>query len=157
MYAGVNMRRTAAAGHRQTGIVALEFVLLFPFIIALLYAAAVYGIVFLTRYRMQNAVQAAVQSGLYVDRSAYSSSQLGPAVTTKTNATLQTLVSALPLTNISVGGANTCALVSGGAMVHCHLAYQLKANPIVPVMSFGILGTFPPLPSTLTVDAYAAF
>lgn len=147
-----------ASGHQQTGIVALEFVLLFPFIIALLYAAAVYGVVFLNRYRMQNAVQGAVQAGLYVDRSAYpSSDELKTAVITRTNTALKTLVAGLPLKNIAFGGSNDCELVDSSSMVHCHLTYDLKANPILPVMSFGILGTFPPLPDALNVDAYAAF
>ena len=42
-------------------------------------------------------------------------------------------------------------------MIRCEVTYNYKENPIVPVMSFGMLGTFPPLPDTLTAEAYVAF
>ena len=43
------------AGRKQAGAVALEFLMLFPFVVAMLYGAAVYGLTFFAQYRMQDA------------------------------------------------------------------------------------------------------
>ncbi|WP_232802164.1 TadE/TadG family type IV pilus assembly protein [Alloalcanivorax mobilis] len=149
-----------ASAWRQRGAVALEFLMLFPFIVAMLYAAAIYGIVFFSQYRMQNAVDRAVSTALYVDRSALQASQLQAAVESKANATLAILVAALPAPLASIDTQGTaCAVESseGVELLRCGLTYNYKANPIVPVMSFGMLGTFPPLPDTLQAEARTAF
>ena len=61
--------------HHAHGAVALEFLMLFPFVMAMLYGAAVYGLTFFAKYQMQNAVDRAVETALYLDRSAYDDSQ----------------------------------------------------------------------------------
>lgn len=155
-------------GRQVRGVVTIEFLMLFPLIVAMLYGAAVYGIVFFSQYRMQDAVQRAVDAGLYVDRSAYpcdnpgggecTSSALVSAVESRAQTALTSLVSGLPLKGISVGG-NACTVQSlnnNVEMLRCTLTYN-QVGSIVPVMSFGFLGTFPPLPNKLEVDAHAAF
>ena len=54
------------AGRKQAGAVALEFLMLFPFVVAMLYGAAVYGLTFFAQYRMQDAVDNAVSTALYI-------------------------------------------------------------------------------------------
>jgi len=57
---------------KQKGIVALEFLLLFPIIIALVYGAAVYGVVFSWQVQMQLAVDRSTAAVMHLDRSSTS-------------------------------------------------------------------------------------
>lgn len=148
----------------EHGVVTIEFIMLFPFVVAMLYAAAVYGILFFSKYQMQDAVDQAVNAALYVDRSAWpndpgssTSSALGQAVTDRATTALTRAVSHLPFTGPDTGSA--CAIESlahNVEMIRCTLTYN-KVETIVPVMRFGMLGEFPPLPDQLQVEARAAF
>ena len=147
---------------REEGAVALEFLMLFPFVIAMLYGAAVYGLTFFAQYRMQAAVDTAVSTALYVDRSDNEASNIGTAVTQRANTALAGLVAQLPETlrdNLNTASACGLETIAGGVVVlRCSLVYpNYQTNPIVPVLSFGMLGDFPPLPAQLDVDARAAF
>lgn len=140
---------------------ALEFLMLFPFVVAMLYASAIYGIVFFSQYRLQNVVDRAVATALYVDRSAFQGEQMEGAVVNRASQAMTGLLATLPgpLSSLEDGGAASCAVeaVGGVEMLRCGVTYNYKENPIVPVMSFGLLGTFPPLPDTLEAEARAAF
>ena len=151
----------------NTGVVALEFLLLFPFVIAMLYAAAIYALVFSSQYRLQNMAERAVTSALYVDRSAYAGNALGGEVVGRAQEVLAELQQRQtgPLKTVNVN----CQVINLGEesgesedatkleLLRCRLTYNYKANPIVPAISFGALGTFPPLPDELTAEAHAAF
>lgn len=152
------------------GLVALEFLFLFPFVMVFFYAAASYGITFFAKYKMQSAVDRAVASALYIDRSQYSAGNLKGAVEGRAKATLDQIAAALPAWPASpVGecetnffGADPDADADDGKweMVVCSLTYKeysKKGNPIVPSLDFGMLGSFPPLPSEIKVEARAAF
>ncbi len=146
--------------HQQFGAVALEFIMLFPFVVAMLYGAAVYGLTFFAQYRMQNAVDTAVATALYLDRSAYESEALSAAVTQRANSALAGLVAELPQSLRNLNTDSACALetVGGIEMLRCELVYSnYAANPVAPALDFGMLGEFPPLPAQLDVDARAAF
>ena len=154
-------RQTPAKAHE--GAVALEFLMLFPFVVAMLYASAIYGIVFFSQYRLQNVVDRAVAAALYVDRSADHEDEGGleSAVEGRANSVLADLLSRLPAPISGAQGSEDgfCGTteVGGVKMIRCEVTYNYRENPIVPVMSFGMLGTFPPLPDTLTAEAYVAF
>ena len=146
--------------HREDGAVALEFLMLFPFVVAMLYGAAVYGLTFFAQYRMQDAVDSAVATALYIDRSEQETGELATAVTQRANAALAALVAQLPQGLSGLDTESACALetVGGIEMLHCNLVYpDYQSNPIVPALDFGMLGRFPPLPARLNVDARAAF
>ena len=146
--------------HLQFGAVALEFIMLFPFVVAMLYGAAVYGLTFFAQYRMQNAVDTAVATALYLDRSAYESEALSAAVTQRANTALAGLVAELPQSLRGLNTDSACSLetVASIEMLRCQLVYSTyAANPIAPALDFGMLGAFPPLPAQLDVDARAAF
>jgi len=134
--------------------------MLFPFVVAMLYASAIYGIVFFSQYRLQNVVDRAVASALYVDRSAYQGDEVGDKVIERATKVMDELLRTLPgpLGNLE-DGASICEPASAGEveMIRCQIIYNYKENPIVPTMSFGMLGTFPPLPDTLEAEAHAAF
>lgn len=137
---------------------ALEFLMLFPFVVAMLYASAIYGIVFFSQYQLQNVVDRAVASALYVDRS---EGDVKSEVEGRANTVLADLLSRLsaPLSGAQGSENGFCSTKKVGdvEMIHCSLTYNYKENPIVPVMSFGMLGAFPPLPDKLTAEAHAAF
>ena len=143
----------------ESGAVALEFLMLFPFVVAMLYGSAVYGLTFFAQYRMQSAVDGAVETALYLDRSRFSDN-LGSAVTTRANTALAALVAQLPPSLRDLDTSAACALetVGGVEMLHCRLVYpNYQTSPVVPALDFGMLGEFPPLPAQLDVDARAAF
>ena len=138
----------------------LELRRVFPFVVELLYSSAIYGIVFFSQYRLQNVVDRAVATALYVDRSAFQGEQMEGAVVNRASQAMSGLLATLPgpLSNLEAG-ASSCAVEAVGGVVMQRRAvnYNIKVNPIVPVMSFGLLGTFPPLPDTLEAEARAAF
>ncbi|WP_290495207.1 TadE/TadG family type IV pilus assembly protein [Alcanivorax sp.] len=142
------------------GAVALEFLMLFPFVVAMLYGAAVYGLTFFAQYRMQDAVDNAVSTALYIDRSALQGAALATSVTQRANTALTGLVAELPpsLRDLNADGACNMETVGGIEMLHCRLVYpNYQTNPVVPALSFGMLGEFPPLPDRLDAEARAAF
>lgn len=150
--------------HSVAGSVAIEFLMLFPFVLAMLYASATYGVTFFAKYQMQSAVDRAVASALYIDRSDFAGgAPLGEAVEIRAQETLDRLITALP---DWPGERNSSCEAEGGnessenevMLLRCSLAYPaFKENPIVPTLSFGMLGEFPPLPEMLEVHARAAF
>ncbi|MCU5782139.1 hypothetical protein MA04_01439 [Alcanivorax balearicus MACL04] len=73
---------------KERGAVALEFLVLFPLIFSLIYAAGVYGVLFSWQVRMQIAVDRATASVMHLDR----------------NGTDEPDVEALKLANDSVAG-----------------------------------------------------
>ena len=109
------------AGRKQAGAVALEFLMLFPFVVAMLYGAAVYGLTFFAQYRMQDAVDNAVSTALYIDRSALQGAALGASVTQRANSALAGLVTQLPpsLRGLDASGACNLETVGGIEMLHC--------------------------------------
>lgn len=149
--------QTSALGDRCKGAVALEFLMLFPFVVAMLYSAAIYGIVFFSQYRLQDMVDRAVSTALYVDRSAYDQVQLQARIEDRANQTLSALLSQQSSQLNASTGSCIVEEVSGVEMLRCSLSYDQQGNPIVPLMSFGMLGTFPPLPDELKAEARAAF
>ena len=112
----------------QEGAVALEFLMLFPFVVAMLYASAIYGIVFFSQYRLQNVVDRAVASALYVDRSAFQGEQMENAVVNRASQAMSGLLATLPgpLSNLE-DGASSCAVEAvGGAVSYTHLTLPTK-------------------------------
>lgn len=140
------------------GAVALEFLMLFPFVVAMLYAAAVYGIVFFSQYRLQAAVDRAVTAALYVDRSAYDANTLKGKVEERALSVLTGLLENQSGA-LSAAAENASCVIepSGMGLLECKVSYNYKDRPLVPLMSFGMLGTFPPVPDTLDAEARAAF
>lgn len=150
----------ASPERRQRGAVALEFLMLFPLVVAMLYAAATYSVLFFSKYRLQDAVDQAVTSAMRIDRSAYDSADLGNAVVALSSGTLASMIAGLPDAVVAGVDADTtsCAMVasSGVDLLRCSITVNSAENPIVPTLSFGFLGEFPPLPDTLSVQSVIA-
>lgn len=148
---------------RSKGVVALEFIMLFPFIVAILYAAGYYSVLFSWQYRMQSAVDAAVASGMYVDRA--QESAVSEAVTRRANTSLSGSRSSLP-TAVSAKLEDTndaCAVVPGAGagltVIKCEIALSAEEiHAALPAINFGFLGQFPPAPPNgIQASAQVAF
>ncbi|MGB1764284.1 TadE/TadG family type IV pilus assembly protein [Alloalcanivorax xenomutans] len=144
---------------RAKGVVTVEFILLFPFIVAMLYAAAIYGITFFAKYQIQDVADRAVASALYVDRSAFPAADVPAAVKARAEAALSNFKDSLPAGwKGRLEGDCSTEIAGGIDVIRCSLTYpDFKENPITPALSFGWLGSFPPLPNNLTGEARAAF
>lgn len=141
------------------GAVALEFLLLFPMVVAMLYGAAAYGILFFGKYEMQSVVDQAVSSALRVDRTWYSADELSGQVVTTANAALAKGW-ALKSQRLRAGAEITgdeCQVDGSGSFLTCTLSRDNKAEPMVPQLTFGFLGKFPPMPDTMSAEATMAF
>lgn len=129
---------------KQKGVVALEFLLLFPIVIALVYGAAVYGVAFSWQVQMQLAVDRSTAAVMHLDRSsaddvsavalAKATEALGPA--------------ALRLGTIE----NTTPCVEeDGVLITCRLSKSVEG------LQIKLWGGFPPLPKELTATASVAY
>lgn len=149
-------------GSRNDGAVALEFLFLFPLVVAMLYAAASYGIVFFGKYEMQSAVDQAVASALRIDRTRYQQDDLGGQLLgTASTVMTQAIAGLSPRVRESMEaeGVAGCALEASGGLelLRCSMTLNYSESPLVPRMSFGFLGEFPPMPDSLGVEAAVAF
>lgn len=144
---------------RSRGAVALEFLLLFPLVVGMLYAATTYGVLFFGKYQMQSVAQQAASSALRLDRNQFSAGELSGQVVTTANATLQQnwaatserLRAGTELLDCSVSDAG------GISFLRCAITRNNEQAPMVPQLNFGFLGAFPPMPASMSVEASMAF
>lgn len=134
---------------RENGAVAFEFLFLFPFIVAILYAAGYYSIVFAWQYQMQNVVDKAVSEALYLDRNT-TSTDLATAMQGRAQLRLEALVASGMSASVrdKVGADSACTVeVDTLTVVQCRLAMSAETiEGLLPSVSFGLLGEFPPAP-----------
>ena len=155
----------ARVAKNMRGVVSLEFMLLFPFIVAILYAAGYYSVLFSWQYRMQSVVDGAVASGMYLDRARFNGSEIGSQVRTRAYSALTELVQDMPtaVREILELTPENCVTESVSAqnivVVRCELAVSQEAlQTILPAVTFGFLGQFPPVPSNgIRASAQVAF
>ncbi|QIB52925.1 TadE/TadG family type IV pilus assembly protein [Pseudomonas sp. OIL-1] len=145
----------------QEGVVALEFLFVFPLVLAMLYAAAAYGVLFFSKYEMQSIVDRAAATALRIDRNRYSESSLGEKLVATASAVMtqgRTTLSARLQEGIKDDGSG-CAISPVGELqlMRCSMTLNNREPPIVPQLGFGLLGQFPPMPVSLTVEASIAF
>ena len=144
---------------RERGAVALEFLFLFPLVVAMLYGAAAYGILFFGKYQMQKAVEQATSAVLSLDRSRYTSGELEAKVSATASAVLVSAGSALPSAFSAAIESSECSLttVQDLELLSCSLTLNNADDPVVPQLEFGLLGSFPPMPERLKVESSVAF
>lgn len=142
--------------NRNSGVVALEFLFVFPLLVGLLYAGLVYGLLFFHKLEMQRAVDMAATSVFSLDRRQYQN--YSEDVLEHSKEALAKLVSNLPARLRSRLSEQLCESVAleGVALLECRLTAD-GASPFLPQLSLGFMGTFPPQPSELSVKAAVAF
>lgn len=143
---------------RSRGVVALEFLLVFPLIVAMVYGSAAYGVVFFQKYQLQKAVDRATSSVMSLDRSQFSDGA-GQQAVARASETLEFLVSELSDSLVSRSAQRGCSVGSAGgvSLVECRVVASGQPSPFVPQLKFGFLGKFPPLPDSIEVKSAVAF
>ncbi|MFL1466702.1 TadE/TadG family type IV pilus assembly protein [Marinobacter sp. HN1S83] len=143
----------------EKGAVALEFLLLFPLVIAMLYGAITYGILFFGKYEMQSAVDQAASSALRVDRTRFSADDLSGQIVATANATLEQSWASRSQ-RLRAGTESIDCDVSATAGINflsCVISRNNLDAPMVPQLTFGFLGKFPPMPDSMRAEATMAF
>lgn len=133
---------------RSQGAVALEFLLLFPMLVALLYGAATIGVVAYQKYEMQRLANQATTLSTRVDRSRTGDVAVQAVTISDTWLTEQ-------LSEYGVSDSGCQISEHDSASVECFIEWQ----PDIRQISFGFLGAFPPLPNDglLRVEALIPF
>jgi|SRR5690554_580409 len=152
------------------GVISLEFLLVFPLLIALLYAGLVYGILFFHKVQMQRAVDMASSAVYSLDRRNFST--YSDKVVTHSKDVLDRMVASLPERIRTKLTTQTCAPDGGNAdmvMLKCTLVAGNvdpescgsneadTGSPFLPQLSIGPLGDFPPQPKCLKAVAAVTF
>lgn len=143
----------------ERGAIALEFLFLFPMVIAMLYAATTYGVLFFGKYQMQSAVEQAASSALRLDRNRFSAEELAGQIVTTANAALQQSWAATPQRLRAGTESLDCEITETGGIsfLTCAVSRNNQQEPMVPQMNFGFLGAFPPMPESMSAEASMAF
>ncbi|WP_349382764.1 hypothetical protein [Alcanivorax sp.] len=140
---------------------ALEFLLLFPFVISLIYAAGVYGVMFTWQFKMQAAVDRSAAAVMALDRG--STSEPAVAAAALASGALEKIDLTF-LGSVSKGGV--CTYEAGSPdMIVCELGVPLDGGCPAGVTTagadapkqLGFFGGFPPLPDCLVASARVAF
>ncbi|MDL0431878.1 pilus assembly protein [Marinobacter sp. TBZ242] len=143
----------------EKGAIALEFLFLFPLVIAMLYAAAAYGMLFFGKYEMQSVVDQAASSALRVDRSRLSENDLSSQIVATAKATLEQGWASKSESLTSGTDSRDCEVVdsAGISFLTCVISRNNQEAPMVPQLTFGFLGKFPPMPDAMRAEATMAF
>jgi len=144
---------------RSRGAVALEFLILFPMVVAMLYGATAYGILFFGKYEMQGVVDVAASSALRLDRAHFSSDGLSEQIVNTANATLQRIWDSQDERLTAGTESIQCGVVETVdiSYLSCAVSRNNLEAPMVPQLTFGFLGKFPPMPETMRAEATMAF
>ncbi|WP_323751182.1 TadE/TadG family type IV pilus assembly protein [Marinobacter sp.] len=151
---------------KDSGVVALEFIFIFPLLVGLLYGGLVYGLLFFHKQEMQNAVSQAAASVFNLDRRNYPSFKegeveaYGATAVAHSNIRLNKLVENLParLQERISDSDKICENVveDGVGLLECRLSAD-GTKAFLPQLKLGFLGSFPPQPEKLSVSAAVAF
>ncbi|WP_336367037.1 TadE/TadG family type IV pilus assembly protein [Marinobacter sp. C2H3] len=141
---------------RNRGVISLEFVFIFPIIVALIYGAASYGVVFFSKYQMQSAVDNAAASVFSLDRR--DSATFASDAVAHSDQVLDNLAQKLPPLVATRIASSRCLVATedGMELLQCELVADAGASAFLPqVRLFG--SAFPPLPKELIASASIAF
>ncbi|WP_257903169.1 TadE/TadG family type IV pilus assembly protein [Marinobacter adhaerens] len=142
---------------RESGVVSLEFLFIFPVIVGLIYGAAGYGVLFFNKYQMQVAVDRATSSVFSLDRR--QSTAFAQDALNYSSSVLEALSGELPALAASRIAESSCSTrsASGLELLEWTLVADGEESSFLPQLNFGFLGAFPPLPQNLTARSTIAF
>jgi Flp pilus assembly protein TadG len=145
---------------RQSGASAIEFALVFPLLIALIYGGLVYSYVYVLQQAINFAAQQGVQAALAVvptSNGANDSSNRMRNADLVAKSTLNWLPTA-QLSRVTTSASGTCTVPSGTNGFTYQVSFDLAGGgglfPAITALPFG-LGTIPPLPGSLVACAVA--
>lgn len=159
---------TSSRRRRQSGAAALEFALLFLFFFAVLYGVVGYSLMFLIQQGLTQAASAGARAAVRLDPGAFSSQQnYRTAAQTLARQAALDAMSWLPAKAYQkvtqVGGiatswtTGTQVVTTGGTPLTVNtqtltvtIRYNnYRADPLLPAITMGALGSIPPMPLNL--------
>lgn len=145
------------ANNYSKGVITLEFLLIFPILVGLIYGAAGYGVLFFAKAQMQVAADRASSAVFSLDRR--NSADFPSDAVMRSNEVLSALVERLPKTAAERLVESECNVVphNGLDLLECRLRAVASESSFLPQVNVFGLGTFPPLPQSLTVRSSVAF
>jgi len=144
----------------QSGAAAIEFALVFPLLIALVYGGLVYSYVYLLQQGINFAAQQGAQAALSVVPTSSAANDAGQRLTKANLVALATLawLPASQQSRVSTGVGGSCAVPAGTTGFTYQVSFDLGGGgglfPSLAALPFG-LGTIPPLPASLAACAVA--
>ncbi|MAL98284.1 MAG: hypothetical protein CL583_07505 [Alteromonadaceae bacterium] len=143
--------------YSSKGVITLEFVLIFPILVGLIYGAAGYGVLFFNKSQMQTAVDRAAAAVFALDRRA--SGNFAQDATSYSNEVLVVLSERLPKASAQRIVQRECVVntENGLDLLECTLRADAGDAPFLPQVNVFGLGAFPPLPASLTTRSVVAF
>jgi Flp pilus assembly protein TadG len=155
------MQRFRNQQQRQRGAAAIEFALLFVLFFAVFYALVSYGIAMMLRESFQHAAEEGARSAIAVDSLAYASSAafhagVEPQVRTTVGNSLTWLPPAVKTQVLGVNNGNVQLGWSGNTLTVTVTYTGYTSNPLMPILTFPVIGAVPRLPANLTGRAVIA-
>lgn len=143
----------------QKGAIAIEFVMLFLIFFGLFYAMVNYALVMLMQSAFVHAAEEGARAAIAVDRLAYAnnltylSSGVDPRVRTVVGNSLNWLP-AKPKSKVLGSGNSQVQLSMNGNQLTVRVVYSGYANdPLMPMLTFPIIGQIPKVPADLAGTA----
>lgn len=149
-----------------SGVVALEFLLILPLIIGLLYAGLVYGVLFLSKVELQRAADGAAASVYYLDRRNLNPDDVdGFEVAVRDHAETALERSSSLLSRRLLVDVAECETPGAGdsavdvVLLKCNISVIPSDGRVsfLPQLNMSFLGSFPPQPATLSATAAVTF
>lgn len=144
----------------QSGAAAIEFALVFPLLIAMVYGGLVYSYVYLLQQSINFAAQQGAQAALAVVPTSNSANDAGQRLAKANVVALATLtwLPASQQSRVSTAASGGCTLPGGVNGFIYQVNFDLGGGgglfPALAALPFG-LGSIPPLPSSLVACAVA--
>lgn len=155
----MNARFPISTHRHQHGAAAIEFALLFMLFFVVFYALVSYAIAMMLQESFQHAAEEGARAALAVDPLAYSSqsdyvaSGVEPQVRTIVGTALDWLPAKAKTKVLGTGNANVGVSVSGDTLT-VQVAYSnYVSDPLLPILTFPLIGAVPKLPDDLSGKA----
>lgn len=162
----MNTGDRSGSRYGQAGSAAVEFAFVFPILLALVYATVVYGYLFVVRESIEFAAHKGLEAAVAVDPSATNATaEQGNQAKIAVNCSLNWLTGQACGTATSTAGRVETTYVPGSGGLGCPLGYgcvtvtyyvQQNGDWVFPkLIGLPMVGTIPPLPTTMTATAVA--
>lgn len=156
------MRRLTHSRQRQKGAAAIEFALLFMLFFVVFYALVSYAVAMLLQESFQHAAEEGARAAIAVDQLAYASGSdyQGSGVEPHVRAIVGNSLAWLPTqAKNQVLGTNNGNVQMGwsGNTLTVTVAYTgYSTNPMLPILTFPLIGAVPKIPDDLVGRAVIA-
>ncbi|MBS1211662.1 MAG: uncharacterized protein H6R26_278 [Proteobacteria bacterium] len=150
----MSMRRMTSAFRNQRGAAAIEFALVFPLFFVLFYAIVSYGLVMTLQQSLSEASKEGARAAIKVDRTI-----AGWETTARSEArqaaaqVLAWLPAAQKTAIVGTDNSNINVEFPTADTIRITLTYTYNSAPLLPVLTFPVIGKIPNLPASLIVTA----